>query len=91
MAGFRLEGIFGKVGEVDVYNNQLININPTPSLAGLIGVGSIVHDGSTGTSRVVRAGEISINDRLRIGMDTPIFQDTFNYTSQNTSVWNVAA
>lgn len=42
---------------------------------------------STGTA-YLRSPETSQDYRLRVGMDTILFNDTFNATTQNTSLWS---
>lgn len=88
MAGFRIEGnTSGNVVEVDA-QNQIKTTLPqdVTGLVGLAGVAAVVHDGSTGSARKVRAGDVSINRRLRVGIDTLFFQDTFSYAAQFSAV-----
>jgi len=91
MAGFRIEGnTSGNVAEVDTNNNLKVNLPTTTSQAGVAGLAAIVHDGAAGASRLVRAAEISVNRRLRVGIDTLLFQDNFSYAAQDTAIWNAA-
>lgn len=39
----------------------------------------------------LKSPETSVDYRLRVGMDTVLFSDTFNGTAQNTGIWNYAA
>lgn len=90
MSGFRIEGASsGYVAEVDSNNNLKVNLPTVNSQAGLAGIGAIIHDGATGAARVVRAADVSINRRLRVGIDTLFFQDNFSYTAQHSAVWNM--
>ena len=88
MAGFRNEGFSGRLNEVDSSGNMDAGLPLINSQAGMMGIGAIVHDGAAGAARVVRAAEVSINRRVRLGLDTLWFQDEFSYTAQNTAVWN---
>lgn len=90
MAGFRNEGFSGRVTEVDSNNNVKANFPSVLSQIGYLGMASIVHDGVVGDAKVVRSAEVSINRRLRVGVDVDLFQDTFNYSSQFSATWNVA-
>lgn len=87
MAGFRHEGLSGRVSEVDANNNWIGTLQPTLANAGAMGMGAIVHDGASGATRVFRPAEISVSRRLISGMDSLWFQDVFNYTSQYSAVW----
>ena len=88
MTGFRIEGnTSGNVAEVDSNNNLQVNLPTVNSQAGLAGVGSIVWDGSSGAPRLVRAADVSYNRRLRVGIDNLFFDDSFNYSAQNTGIW----
>lgn len=92
MAGFRIEGnTSGNVAEVDVNNNLKVNLPTVTSQAGVAGMVTINHDGSSGAAKLVRAAEVSVNRRFRVGVDNLMFQDAFNYAAQNTAVWNVTA
>lgn len=97
MAGFRNEGLSGRPSEVDVNNNLTVNLPVATSQStlntqtGYLGVAAVNHDGLTGATKVVRTGEVSINKRLRVGYDSPMFQDSFQYTSQYSGIWNVSA
>lgn len=47
-----------------------------------------LHDGSTGYNQAIdRPLEVSINKRLRVGVDNLWFQDRFSYAAQWTAVW----
>ena len=87
MAGIRNAGASGGVSEVDSNNNFNVNLPKVNSQAGLLGVGGIVHDGSSGSSRMIRSIDESYNRRLKSGSDTLLFYETFEYSSQNTAKW----
>lgn len=92
MAGFRIEGnTSGNVAEVDVNNNLKVNLPTTAAQAGYAAIAAVNHDGVTGAARLVRSAEVSVNRRLRVGIDNLLFQDAFNYTAQNTAVWKHTA
>lgn len=47
-----------------------------------------LHDGTTGYNQAIdRPIEVSINKRLRVGVDNLWFQDRFSYAAQWTAVW----
>lgn len=47
-----------------------------------------LHDGATGYNRAIdRPMEVSINKRLRVGVDNLWFQDRFSYAAQWSAVW----
>jgi hypothetical protein len=87
MAGFKNEGFSGRVSEVTTNNNLTVNLTTDKSQMGYVGIGSIVD----ATRGLKRSGMVTVNDRLLSSTDTPLFQDIFNYTAQNTAIWNVAA
>lgn len=98
MAGIRIEGdTSGTVAEVDASKNILVN-TPGRTAAGVSrgggndnAGGAVIlteNDGGSLTgARSVKAPKASLDRRLRVGLDTLLFDDTFNATTQNTSVW----
>jgi hypothetical protein len=58
-----------------------------PENAGAIGIYSINDEGTTTLARSVLSPQTSQDRRLRVGMDTPLMNETFNATTQNTSKW----
>jgi hypothetical protein len=91
MSGFRNEGLSGRVTEVDTNNNVSTNFTSTLTQIGCVGLGSAVHDGSTGAARLCRQTEINVNHRIRFGTDNILFQDSFEYNAQASGIWNAAA
>ena len=88
MAGFRIEGnTSGNVAEVDA-SNQLKVANPTNiALAGYNWMASL-NDAGTITGNIeAKAPRTSDDYRLSVGMDTPLFEESFNATVQNTHNW----
>lgn len=47
-------------------------------------------EGTVTLSRDVKSPKTSLHRRLRVGIDTLLFNDTFNATTQNTSMWAYA-
>jgi hypothetical protein len=74
--------------EVDSNNRAKVNLPTTKADAGYAALTSVVHDGLTGQAApIVRNLEVSINKRLRVGLDNLWFQDRFSYAAQWTAVW----
>jgi hypothetical protein len=85
------------IAEVDANNNVLVN---TPGYdatgvergGGSENAGAVAmfseNDGGTVTgTRSVKSPETSVDYRLRVGLDTILFNDTFNAITQNTNNW----
>lgn len=62
----------------------------TPANVGAVRMFSENDDGSITGTPYLRSPETSQDYRLRVGMDTVIFSDTFNATAQNISLWKHA-
>src|SRR6267154_904560 len=76
-------------GKANVDTNFNVGVVPpkTVTQTGFVGVAAI-RDAGTVTGVVnASAADVDIDDRLRVGLDTEIFTDTFNYTAQNTANW----
>jgi len=58
-----------------------------PAQAGSVGIYSVNDEGTTTLARSVKSPKTSLHRRLRVGIDTLLFNDTFNATTQNTSLW----
>jgi hypothetical protein len=59
------------------------------SQTGHMGMAALRDAGTvTGTPNAQHA-DITNNNRLRVSLDTPLFQDQFNYTAQNTTSWKI--
>lgn len=58
-----------------------------PSQAGATTIYSANDEGTVTGARSVKSPKTSLHRRLRVGIDTLIFNDTFNATTQNTSLW----
>jgi hypothetical protein len=74
--------------EIDPNNRAKVNLPTTKNDAGYAALTSVVHDGLSGqVAPIVRNLEVSINKRLRVGLDNLWFQDRFSYAAQWTGVW----
>ena len=72
----------------DADGNALVNLPKDRKKAGYAALISVVHDGAEGQiDPIVRNVEVSINKRLRVGLDNLWFQDRFSYAAQWTGVW----
>lgn len=58
-----------------------------PAQAGALGMYSVNDEGTVTLSRNVVSPLTSLERRLKVGIDTLLFTDTFNATTQNTSIW----
>lgn len=82
-------------GKANVTDNQL-HIRPEtaaetyPSRVGAIKMFTESDSGSVSGSVYLKSPETSPDFRLRTGIDTLLFTDTFNATSQNTGIWKHA-
>lgn len=74
----------GKANVDAEFNLQVIT--PTdPNLAGVVVLGGLFDDGvGTGNREVIPFG-VSEEGRLDVGLDSVIFNDSFNYAAQNTA------
>ena len=74
------------IAEVD--NNKNLQVN-TPIVAEDAGYVSLVAEADPGTivDKTVRQLDPSIDYRLRVGIDNVLWDDNFNYTALNTSVY----
>lgn len=94
MAGFRVEGnTSGNVAEVNASNQLKVTMETNAANTTNVGAVRIFNENDPGTATgtaYLKSGEISQDFRQRVGVDTIIFTDTFNATSQNTSNWKHA-
>lgn len=89
MAGFRVEGnTSGNVAEVDTNNNLRVTLPTVAAATGIVRNFSENDPGTATGSVYLKAPETSTDFRLRVGMDTVLFTDTFNASTQNTSLWS---
>jgi hypothetical protein len=88
MAGFRIEGnTSGNVAEVDSANHVKVNLNTNEATAGFAAITSEVDAGTATGSRLLKSCEVTEDYRLRVGMDTLLFNDQFPGAAINTTVW----
>jgi hypothetical protein len=89
MAGFRIEGnVSGNVAEVDSNNQLKTNLPVVDTNAGFAAMLSEVDDGTVTGSRYVKAPELTEDYRLRVGVDTILFNEQFPGASLNTTLWS---
>lgn len=89
MAGFRIEGnTSGNVAEVDANNNIKVNGPITEVQAGFAAMTSEVDAGTVTGTRYNKAPEVSDDFRMRVGIDTQLFNETFVGTTINTALWS---
>ena len=89
MSGFRIEGdLSGNVGEVTSNKEQLVALGLTQATMG----GALIFSQNDAGERLgtpdILSPETTEDYRLRVGIDTPLLGDTFNYAAQNTSLWS---
>ena len=80
--------VSGNGAEVSADGRLLIDLPTNKADAGYAALVTVVHDGASGQATpIVRPLEVSINKRLRVGLDNLWFQDRFSYAAQWTGVW----
>lgn len=80
--------VSGNGAEVDATGQLKVRLPTVNAEAGFAAMTSIIHDGLSGQATpIVRNLEVSINKRLRVGLDNLWFQDRFSYAAQWTGVW----
>lgn len=95
---FKILGLSGaNTAEVDSSNNVFVNTPGNTSVGVPRGGGNpnagaavMLTENDAGTITLVRnvkSPKTSLSRRLRVGIDTLMFNDTFNATTQNTSIW----
>ena len=76
------------LAEVDANSNLKVTLPTSSAQAGCAQFFSQNDDGTITGAPYVRSPETSPDYRLRVGVDTVLFSDTFNATTQNTGNWN---
>lgn len=102
MPGLQLmSGSSNDVMDVDTLKQGKVALAGSTALSGIHGAGfaalaGVMHDGSTqplsisnSVDRVLRAAKVSNEGRLRIGLDTPLRNEQFNYAQTPISAWQV--
>jgi hypothetical protein len=88
MGGFRIEGnTSGNLAEVTSGNEVRVALSQTPANTGGVRLFSENDDGSDTGSAFLQSPETSKDFRLRVGLDTILLNETFNYSAQNSSSW----
>jgi len=77
----------GNGAEVDTSNNLRVRLPSLLAEAGFNAPVAEVHDGSVGAARLLRALDLSPDFRLRAGIDSVVWQDTFSHAVFNTSTY----
>jgi hypothetical protein len=72
----------------DAFGNAKVNLPTSSAQAGCAQFFSQNDDGTITGTPYVRSPETSVDYRLRVGIDTVLFSDSFNATAQNTNNWN---
>lgn len=79
-------GSDSNVADVDSNNQLKVALSLTDAQAGKVRIMSENNSESGGTA-YLKSPETSPDYRLRVGLDTVLFEDSFNATIQNTSIW----
>lgn len=88
MSGIRLEGnISGNIAEVTTSNELKVALQADQSLAGYATIISENDDGSITGSKYRLSPETSYDYKLRVGMDTFLFDEIFPGTVLNSNLW----
>lgn len=80
----------GTGADVDADRQVLVKTNSDPAKAGAAALYCVNDEGERRGSRYLKSPEVSQDFRLRVGLDTILFTDTFNATTQNTGNWRHA-
>lgn len=90
MAGFRIEGdTSGNVLEVDSSGRAKVAIMSDKATAGFAAPFGLVDDGTVVSGGIRREIDVSSDYRQRVGTDTALWQDIFQYTTINASAYSV--
>lgn len=88
MAGIRVEGgASGVMADVTTNNELKVALGATPATMGGALIFSENDAGAVTGSRYVLSPETSDDYRLRVGLDTILLSETFNYAAQNSAAW----
>lgn len=89
MAGFRIEGnTSGNVAEVTATNEIKVVTPQSSDSAGVVVVYNENDDGTYSGTPYRKGSEVSPDYRQRVGVDSELFCDNFNATTQNTAQWS---
>lgn len=73
---------------LDAGGNVKVALSQTPEYTGGVRLFSENDDGTATGTALLASPETSQDYRLRVGLDTVLFTDTFNATAQNTNNWS---
>ena len=82
-------GISNALAEVNADKELQIALNQDYNKSGHALMGAEVNSDGDGVGRLVRPADISTDYRLRVGLDSIIYQDTFNHGTVNVSKYKV--
>lgn len=80
-------GASSNLANVDSNNNLMVNLPMTATTAGYV---STVFENDSGTlfgSKKIGVPYVTVDRRLSVGLDTPLYDYTFNSTAQDTGCW----
>jgi hypothetical protein len=87
MSGFRVEGDSGNIAEVDADGNLNVTMPQDTGKAGFSIILCENDDGELSGTPLRRGPTVSVDKRLAVGLDTPLFDQTFQATAQDTGSW----
>lgn len=82
--------VSGTGANVDADRQLLVRTNSDPAKAGASALYCVNDEGERSGARYLKSPEVSQDFRMRVGLDTILFTDTFNATTQNTGNWRHA-
>ena len=82
-------GVSNAVAEVNSNKEILVALNQNYNKAGHVVMASEVNAEGNGVGRLVRPTDISTDYRLRVGLDSIVYQDTFSHGQVNVSKYKV--
>lgn len=82
--------VSGTGANVDADRQLLVTTNSDPLKSGAVALYCVNDEGEALGERYLKSPEVSQDYRLRVGLDTILFSDTFNATAQNTGTWKHA-
>lgn len=81
--------VSGNGQEVNAAGEALTTLTQDVNTAGFVGIAAEVNPASVGAAREIRALDASPDYRLRTGVDSALFSDTFCHTTVNVSRYKV--
>lgn len=92
MSGIRVEGnTSGNIAEVTATNELKVTLPSVQTQAGFAVLTCQNDDGQHNGSVPIRRGPtVSVDNRLSVGLDTPLFDAAFTSVTQDTGVWRHA-